>query len=221
MPVTGCGGVSSSAFQGGGGGPGARCRCARRARVRRLHRAPGAPWDIWLCRCTLGRHCALEPVTLCRRGFQLLLSRSVCQHRATIHPGVEPSPMPCVQGREHEWLFASEEGQRQLAAGCASRRVIIVSLARGQQCGDLAALQVGSAPPSAIAFANFCTAFTASCDASHSHWLLTPLLDLRSCTHTASSSMPLLAKWVTHSRHCLLGQAYLLPLELLLTLAAI
>lgn len=50
------------------------------------------------------------------------------------------------QGREHEWLFASEEGQRQLAAGCASRRVIIVSLARGQQYGDLAALQAELSP---------------------------------------------------------------------------
>ncbi len=50
-----------------------------------------------------------------------------------------------VQGREHEWLFASEEGQKQVAAGCASRRVIIVSLGRSQHFGDLAALQVISA----------------------------------------------------------------------------
>jgi hypothetical protein len=48
-----------------------------------------------------------------------------------------------AQGREHEWLFASEEGQRQLAGACASRRVVVVAMARGQQYGDLAALQVG------------------------------------------------------------------------------
>ncbi len=50
--------------------------------------------------------------------------------------------MILVQGREHEWLFSSAEGQQQLAAGCASRRVVVVSLGRGHTFPPLPALQV-------------------------------------------------------------------------------
>ena len=46
-----------------------------------------------------------------------------------------------LQGREHEWMFASEEGQAQVAASCRSRRAILVSMRRGQQYGDISALK--------------------------------------------------------------------------------
>ncbi len=36
-----------------------------------------------------------------------------------------------MQGREQEWLFASEEGRWQVAGECLSRRVIFVTLNRG------------------------------------------------------------------------------------------
>lgn len=36
-----------------------------------------------------------------------------------------------MQGREQEWLFATEEGRWQVAAECLSKRVIFVILNRG------------------------------------------------------------------------------------------
>lgn len=53
--------------------------------------------------------------------------------------------MAATQGREHEWMFTSSEGQRQLAAACASKRLIVVSLSRGHSFPPLPALQVGTA----------------------------------------------------------------------------
>ena len=47
-----------------------------------------------------------------------------------------------LKGREHEWVFGSAEGQRQLAAQCGSRRVMIVSLGRGHTFPALPTLQV-------------------------------------------------------------------------------
>eukprot|EP00884_Botryococcus_braunii_P023150 jgi/Botrbrau1/9519/Bobra.0211s0010.1 len=41
------------------------------------------------------------------------------------------------QGREHEWVFASEEGQRQIAAQCSTGRLIVLSLSHCQQYGSL------------------------------------------------------------------------------------
>ena len=46
-----------------------------------------------------------------------------------------------MQGREHAWLFASGEGQGQVAQGCSARRVIVVSLNRGHTFGSLKAVQ--------------------------------------------------------------------------------
>ena len=59
-------------------------------------------------------------------------------------PGVcgDSGHLTARQGREHEWMFASEEGQAQVAASCRSRRTILVSMRRGQQYGGIAALKV-------------------------------------------------------------------------------
>ena len=35
------------------------------------------------------------------------------------------------QGREHEWLFGSEEGQRKLASSCCAQRLVLICLGRG------------------------------------------------------------------------------------------
>lgn len=51
-----------------------------------------------------------------------------------------------VQGREHEWLFASPEGQGQVAQGCSAKRVIVVSLNRGHLFGSLKAVQAELSP---------------------------------------------------------------------------
>lgn len=51
-----------------------------------------------------------------------------------------------VQGREHEWLFASPEGQGQVAQGCSAKRVIVVSLNRGHEFGSLKAVQAELSP---------------------------------------------------------------------------
>lgn len=51
-----------------------------------------------------------------------------------------------LQGREHEWLFASPEGQVQVAQGCSARRVIIVSFSRGHDYGSLKAVQTELSP---------------------------------------------------------------------------
>ncbi|DBB00023.1 TPA: hypothetical protein ACH3X1_013883 [Trebouxia sp. C0004] len=45
------------------------------------------------------------------------------------------------QGREHEWLFSSPEGQGQVAQGCSAKRVILVSLNRGHTFGSMKAVQ--------------------------------------------------------------------------------
>ena len=51
-----------------------------------------------------------------------------------------------VQGREHEWLFASPEGQGQVAQGCSAKRVIVVSLNRGHIFASLKAVQAELSP---------------------------------------------------------------------------
>lgn len=51
-----------------------------------------------------------------------------------------------VQGREHEWLFASPEGQAQVAQGCSAKRVIVVSLNRGHFFGSLKEVQAELSP---------------------------------------------------------------------------
>ena len=51
-----------------------------------------------------------------------------------------------LQGRESEWLFASEEGQWQVAGQCGCRRVILVSLSRGHTFGPTAAVQAELSP---------------------------------------------------------------------------
>ena len=51
-----------------------------------------------------------------------------------------------LQGREHEWLFASEAGQQQVAASCAAKRLILVTLNRGHTFGDSAAVQAELGP---------------------------------------------------------------------------
>ena len=58
---------------------------------------------------------------------------------------------PCAvflvpQGREHEWLFSSEEGQRELLGGCQVSRLIIVSLLRDQTYGVMAEIQSELSP---------------------------------------------------------------------------
>jgi SAM-dependent methyltransferase len=50
------------------------------------------------------------------------------------------------QGREHEWLFSSAEGARQLAASCAVGRLLLVSLGRGHAFGDAKAVQAELSP---------------------------------------------------------------------------
>ncbi|KAL0038662.1 hypothetical protein WJX79_002183 [Trebouxia sp. C0005] len=45
------------------------------------------------------------------------------------------------QGREHEWLFSSPEGQGQVAQGCSAKRVVLVSLNRGHTFGSMKAVQ--------------------------------------------------------------------------------
>lgn len=54
--------------------------------------------------------------------------------------------MRSVQGREHEWLFASREGQWQVALGCSAKRVIVVSLTRGHTFDSLKAVQSELSP---------------------------------------------------------------------------
>ncbi|KAL3138414.1 hypothetical protein ABBQ32_006209 [Trebouxia sp. C0010 RCD-2024] len=50
------------------------------------------------------------------------------------------------QGREHEWLFTSPEGQGQVAQGCCARRVIVVFLNRGHVFSSLKAVQAELSP---------------------------------------------------------------------------
>lgn len=50
------------------------------------------------------------------------------------------------QGREHEWLFSSPEGQGQVAHGCSAKRVILVSLNRGHTFGGMKAVQAELSP---------------------------------------------------------------------------
>ncbi|KAK9806887.1 hypothetical protein WJX72_006435 [[Myrmecia] bisecta] len=50
------------------------------------------------------------------------------------------------QGREHEWMFSSEEGHRQIAVSCLSRRVIIVSLNRGHSFASMQSVQSALSP---------------------------------------------------------------------------
>ena len=45
------------------------------------------------------------------------------------------------QGRESEWIFGSEEGQRQLAEQCSCKRLIVVSLGRGHIFGSSQGVQ--------------------------------------------------------------------------------
>ena len=59
--------------------------------------------------------------------------------------------LPCAaflvpQGREHEWLFRDEAGQQELLAGCQTRRLVVVSLVRGQSYGSMQAIQKELSP---------------------------------------------------------------------------
>ena len=72
------------------------------------------------------------------------------------------------QGREHEWLFANEEGQQQLAANCSAQRLVIVCLGRGHVFGTSAAVQAELSP------------------------LVLPLLPL-TCRGTATGAVPILS----------------------------
>ena len=58
-------------------------------------------------------------------------------------PAYADQPL-ALQGREHEWMFASEEGQAQVAASCRSCRTVLVSMRRGQRYGNIDALKVCS-----------------------------------------------------------------------------
>ncbi len=63
----------------------------------------------------------------------------------------DPRQVSCAvflvpQGREHEWLFSSEEGRWELLAGCSVTRLVVVSLERGQDYGDMAAIQAELSP---------------------------------------------------------------------------
>ena len=51
-----------------------------------------------------------------------------------------------LQGRESEWLFASEEGQGQVAGQCSCRRLILVALGRGHHFSTSAAVQSELSP---------------------------------------------------------------------------
>lgn len=51
-----------------------------------------------------------------------------------------------MQGRESEWLFASEEGQWQVAGQCRSSRVILTAMGRGHQFSTSAAVQQELSP---------------------------------------------------------------------------
>ena len=72
------------------------------------------------------------------------------------------------QGREHEWLFANEEGQQQLAANCSAQRLVIVCLGRGHAFGTSPAVQAELSP------------------------LVLPLLPL-ACRGTAAGVVPILS----------------------------
>jgi hypothetical protein len=50
------------------------------------------------------------------------------------------------QGREHEWLFASEEGQWQLVEQASAARLILVTLNRGHQFGTSEQVQAELSP---------------------------------------------------------------------------
>lgn len=50
------------------------------------------------------------------------------------------------QGREHEWLFGSEEGRARLSASCAVRRLVLISLGRGHEFGTAQAVQAELSP---------------------------------------------------------------------------
>jgi spermidine synthase len=50
------------------------------------------------------------------------------------------------QGREHEWLFSTEEGQKGLLEGCNVSRLIIISLVREQSYGTMDEIQAELSP---------------------------------------------------------------------------
>eukprot|EP00898_Chlorokybus_atmophyticus_P002702 jgi/Chlat1/3432/Chrsp23S03758 len=67
-----------------------------------------------------------------------------------VDPNARPAPGCAVflvpQGREHEWLFSSVEGQWQLLEQTGMARLILVALNRGHQFGDLAQVQAELSP---------------------------------------------------------------------------
>lgn len=69
-----------------------------------------------------------------------------CSPDAVVSQWVSKWGLNLLQGREHEWLFASSEGQMQVAQGCSARRVVIVSFNRGHQYGSLKAVQAELSP---------------------------------------------------------------------------
>ncbi|XP_043918670.1 eEF1A lysine and N-terminal methyltransferase isoform X2 [Protopterus annectens] len=80
-----------------------------------------------------------------------LCEKDTSKTRYTLHvvdcPSVKPSRTNIFaifivpQGRETKWLFASEEGRKQLAESAAFQRLIIVTLHRDQQYESLQAIQ--------------------------------------------------------------------------------
>ena len=62
-------------------------------------------------------------------------------------PPARPAAIFLVpQGREHEWLFGSPEGQRALAASAGAARLCIIAFGRGHTFGDAAAVQAELSP---------------------------------------------------------------------------
>jgi len=99
---------------------------------------------------THGAHCMKARSRASRR--QICIFDTALAHV----PSAQAAASTCsvagsAQGREHEWMFASEEGQAQVAASCRSRRTVLVSMRRGQQYGDVDALKACSQP-----FENLC-----------------------------------------------------------------
>lgn len=62
-----------------------------------------------------------------------------------------PAPMPCAvllipQGREHEWLFATADGLRQVAESADYQRLVCVRMNRGHSFTDMEAVKAELGP---------------------------------------------------------------------------
>lgn len=51
-----------------------------------------------------------------------------------------------AQGRESDWLFATEEGQWQVAGECGAHRIILVTLGRGHVYGGVTSVNKELSP---------------------------------------------------------------------------